>query len=268
MGTRQHPTAVIDPSAELGELVEVGPYAVIGAKVTIGDGTVVGAQAQVQGPTILGRENRIFPYAAVGFDPQDLKYKQEETWLEIGDRNQFREFSTVNRGTVGGGGRTVVGSDNLFMTGTHIAHDCVVGSRTVFANNGTLAGHVEVQDDATVGAFVSMHQRARIGKHAYTGGYSILNQDVLPFSLTVGAKPKCYGINRVGLSRKGFGEEKLARLEAAFRILLRSGLNTSDAVARLEAEDPDENVRYLIDFIESSERGFSKGKRKGTRGGD
>lgn len=263
-----HPTAHIDPAAELGEGVRVGPFAVIGAGVSIGDGTEIGAGAQVYGPARIGRENRIFPQACIGFEPQDLKFHGEEVWLEVGDRNQFRELCTIHRGTAKGGGITRIGSDNLFMAYTHVAHDCQVGSRTIFANNATLAGHVEVHDDATISAFTSVHQFCRVGRHAYVGGYSVITMDALPFAKTVGQKPAFFGLNSIGLSRKGVAPETVRRLQQAMRILVRSKLNTAQALERLRAElagDPD--VDYLIAYIESARRGIHKAPPRGGRGG-
>jgi UDP-N-acetylglucosamine acyltransferase len=264
-----HPLAAVDPGARLGEGVHVGAFAVIGAGVEIGEGTEVGAGAHVYGPARIGRENRIYPSAAIGFDPQDLKFQGEEVWLEIGDRNVFREFCTVHRGTAKGGGVTRVGSDSLFMAYTHIGHDCQVGSRIVFANSATLAGHVEVHDDANISAFSSVHQFCRVGRHAYVGGYTVATMDVLPYDKTVGQKPACYGLNSIGLKRKGFDAGRVRRLELAYRILVRSKLNTPHALERLKAElagDPD--VDYLIAFVESSQRGVYKSMpRGGARGG-
>jgi UDP-N-acetylglucosamine acyltransferase len=269
MAAAIHPLAAVDPAARLGDGVKVGPFAVIGAGVEIGDGTEVGAGAQIQGPTRIGRENRIYPQAAIGFDPQDLKFGGEEVRLEIGDHNQFREFCTVHRGTSKGGGVTRVGSDSLFMAYTHIAHDCQVGSRVIFANNATLAGHVEVHDDANISAFSSVHQFCRVGRHAYVGGYTVATMDALPFVKTVGQKPACYGLNSIGLKRKGMALETIRRLEAAYRILVRSRLPTPRAVEQIRAElagDPD--VDYLIAFVESARRGVIKSPpRGGGRGG-
>lgn len=264
-----HPLACVDPAARLGDGVTVGPFAVIGADVEIGDGTEVGGGAHIQGPTKIGRENRIYPQAAIGFDPQDLKFQGEEVRLEIGDRNQFREFCTVHRGTSKGGGITRVGSDGLFMAYTHIAHDCQVGSRVIFANNATLAGHVDVHDDANISAFSSVHQFCRVGRHAYVGGYTVATLDALPFVKTVGQKPACYGLNSIGLKRKGVPAETIRKLEIAYRILVRSRLPTPKALEQIRAElagDPD--VDYLISFIESSQRGIIKSPpRGGSRGG-
>jgi len=265
-----HPSAVIDASARLADGVSVGPYAVIGPRVEVGAGTRIEAGAHLQGPTRIGEENRIFPYACVGFDPQDLKYAGEPTWLEVGDHNLFREHCTIHRGTAGGGGRTTIGDGNLFMAYTHVAHDCHVGSRTVFSNNGTLAGHVEVADDAVVGAFSSVHQFCRLGRHAYVGGYSVITRDALPFVKTVGVKPACYGINRIGLERKGFTPSDLEPLEAAYRILVRSSLNTTQALDQLRQELGDEpRVSYMADFVASSQRGVitQLPRRAGQRGG-
>jgi len=270
METVIHPHAVVDPGAELDAGVVVGPHVVIGADVQVGAGTRIEAGAQLRGPCRIGRDNRIFAHACLGFEPQDLKYGGEPTRLEIGDRNHFREFSTVHRGTAQGGGLTTIGDDNLFMAYTHVAHDCHVGSRTVFANAGTLAGHVEVGDDATVGAFSSVHQFARVGRHAYIGGYSVITRDALPFVKTVGTKPACYGINRIGLERKGFSAESLRRLEAAYRILVRSGLKTPDALERLSRElGEDPEIVYLVEFVTTTHRGVIRDRpgRKGGRGG-
>jgi UDP-N-acetylglucosamine acyltransferase len=268
-GAGIHPLAFVDPAAQLGDGVTVGPFAVIGPRVEIGDGTEIGAGAQVQGPTRIGRENRIHPHAAIGFDPQDLKFQGEEVRLEIGDRNQFREFCTVHRGTSKGGGVTRVGSDGLFMAYAHIAHDCQVGNRVVFANNATLAGHVEVHDDANISAFSSVHQFCRVGRHAYVGGYTVATMDALPFVKTVGQKPACYGLNSIGLKRKGMPLETIRRLEAAYRILVRSRLPTPRALEQIRAElAGDPQVDYLVAFVESAQRGVIKSPpRGGGRGG-
>jgi UDP-N-acetylglucosamine acyltransferase len=267
MASLIHATAVIDSRAELASSVRVGAYAVIGPDVSIGDDTEIGAQAQVQGPCSIGRENRIFPHSCIGFAPQDLKFAGETTSLEIGDRNQFREFCAIHRGTRGGGGVTSIGDDNLFMTYAHVGHDSRVGSRTVFAHAGAAGGHVEVADDATVGAYSSIHQFCRAGRHAYIGGYTVLTMDALPFAITVGTKPQCYGLNRIGLKRKGFSAETMRRLDGALRVLLRSGLNTTQALEELSASHRGcPEVEYLIAFVEKSERGIVKSERRGARG--
>ncbi|HEX6200827.1 MAG TPA: acyl-ACP--UDP-N-acetylglucosamine O-acyltransferase [Thermoanaerobaculia bacterium] len=271
MVTDIHPTAVVDPAAELGEGVSVGPYAVIGPGVEIGDGTEIGAGAQIRGPaTRIGRENRIFAHACVGFEPQDLKFQGEETRLEIGDRNHVREFATIHRGTSFGGGVTSIGSDNLLMVYTHVAHDCHVGDRCILVNNATLGGHVAVHDDATIGAFSAVHQFTRVGRHAYIGGFTVLTMDALPYVKTVGQKPSCYGVNAIGLKRKGVGPEARARIAEAIRLLLSAGLNTTQALERVRAElGGHEEIDYLIEFVESSERGVVKAQpgRRSERGG-
>ncbi len=266
-----HPQAIVDPSARLADGVVVGPFAVIGPEVEIGEGTEIGASAQVYGPTKIGRENKIYPHAAIGFDPQDLSFNGQRVALEIGDRNRIREFSTVHRGTTKGGGLTRVGSDNLFMAYTHIAHDCTVGDRTIFANNATLAGHVEVQDDATISAFSAVHQFCRVGRHAYIGGFSVIVMDALPFAKSVGQKPAFYGLNAIGLRRKGFDREAIKNLDRAMKILVESKLNTTQALVRLRAElAGDPNVDYLIDYVETAKRGYYRslpGRRSGRGGG-
>jgi len=265
-----HASAVVDRTAELAAGVTVGPNAVIGANVNIGEGTEIGAGAQVYGPSQLGKENRVFPHSCVGFEPQDLKFGGGETRLEVGDRNRFREFCTVHRGTEEGGGLTTIGDDNLFMVYTHVAHDCHVGSRTVFSNAATLAGHVDVDDDATIGAFSAVHQFCRVGRHAYIGGYSVITRDALPWVKTVGIKPACYGVNTIGLERKVLGEETIKVIAAAMRLLLRSNLNTSQAIERMQEElGASEEVAYLIDFLQSSQRGVVTALpgRQGARGG-
>jgi UDP-N-acetylglucosamine acyltransferase len=263
-----HPLAAVDPGAVLAGGVTVGPFAVIGSDVEIGEGTEVGSGAQVYGPTRIGRENRIFPSAAIGFEPQDLKFQGERVRLEIGDRNQFREFCTIHRGTAKGGGITRIGSDNLFMAYAHVAHDCQVGDRTIFANNATLAGHVEVHDDASISAFSAVHQFCRVGRHAYVGGFSVVVMDALPFSKTVGQKPAFFGINRIGLSRKGVAPETIRRLDRALRLLVRSGLNTAQALEEIRKElAGDSEVDYLIAFVESAKRGIHKNLPRGGRGG-
>jgi UDP-N-acetylglucosamine acyltransferase len=267
MTTRIHPTAIVDPEAELGDGVEVGPYAVIGAGVVIGAGTRIDAGAHVRGPATLGRDNQVCSQACLGFDPQDVKYGGEPTRLVVGDRNRFRELCTIHRGTAAGGGVTTIGDDNLFMAYTHVAHDCRVGSRTVFANAGTLAGHVEVQDDAVVGAFSSVHQFCRVGRHAYIGGYSVITRDPLPYVKTVGMKPACYGINRIGLQRKGFSVETLKALETAYRVLVRGKHSVPKALELLRGLEEQPEVRVMIEFAEGSARGLIRDLPGGGRGG-
>lgn len=254
-----HPTAVVSPDAELGEGVEIGAYAVVGPGVVIGDRTTIGAHAHVEGPAVLGSANRIFPHALLGLEPQDLKYRGEQTRLVVGKGNVFREFSTAHRGTVGGHGETVIGDENYFMAYSHVAHDCRVGSRTVLANYAALAGHVDLGDHAILSAFAGAHQFIRIGKYAFVGAYSAMRQDVLPFCRTDGSDAKTYGLNLVGLRRAGFTRERIAALEKAYRLLIKSTLNTSQALERIAAELPDQpDVEDFIEFIRGSKRGFHR----------
>jgi UDP-N-acetylglucosamine acyltransferase len=270
MPAKIHPTAVVDPSAELADGVKIGPLAIVGAEVTLGEDTEIRGGARLEGPSRLGRENVIYPGASLGTDPQDLKYSGERTFLEVGDRNRIREYCTLNRGTGHGGGVTRVGDDNLLMAYCHVAHDCQVGDRTVFANAATLAGHVEVHDDASISAFTSVLQFCRVGRHAYVGGYTVLIQDALPFAKTVGVKPACYGVNRIGLERKGVDRESVRRIDAALRVLLRSGLNMAQALEALRRDHAGHaEVDELIDFVATAKRGVVRhlpGKQ-GRRGG-
>lgn len=251
--------AVVSPHARLGEGVSVGAFAIVGDEVELGAGCKVMPHAILQGPMRVGRENVFHPFCSIGGDPQDLKFAGERTEVVIGDANQFREYVTVNRGT-GQGGVTRIGSNNLFMVYSHVAHDCIVGDRTVFANNATLAGHVEIQDHATVGAFSAVHQFCRVGRHAYVGGFTVVTQDVAPFSLVVSERDaRCYGVNKIGLERRGFAPARILEIEQAFRLLLRAKLNTTQAVARMrETLAGSEDVKELIAFIESAERGLLK----------
>jgi len=267
MSARIHPLAVVDPSAVVADGASVGPFVEIGAEVEIGEGTEVMAGAKIFGPTRIGRENRIHPNACIGTDPQDLKYRGERVALEIGDRNQLRECVTIHRGTGHGGALTRVGDDNLLMVYSHVAHDCVVGHRTIFANNATLAGHCEVHDDATIGAFSAIQPYGRIGRHAYVGGYTRLLNDALPFVKTTGLRPVVLGVNRIGMQRKGYDAERVRAIAAAIKVLLRSGLNTTQALAELEDADVvGEDVRYLIEFVRSARRGVIRSLP--TRRGD
>lgn len=269
MSARVDPRAVVDPAAELGDGVVVGPYAFVDAEVTIGDGTEIGPGAQIHGPTTIGRENRIYPQASLGTDPQDLKYRGERVALEIGDRNHIREFVTVHRGTAQGGGLTRIGDDNLLMVYSHVAHDCKVGDRTIFANNATLAGHCEVHDDATIGAFSAIQPFGRIGRHAYIGGYTRLLNDALPYVKTSGLRPVVLGVNRIGMQRKGYDATRVKAIGQAMRVLLRSGLNTGQAIERIASELPDnDDIAYLIEFVRSARRGVIRARPGGREDGD
>jgi len=250
-----HPTAIVQAGARVAEGVRIGPYAVIGENVSVGRGTEVGASAVVDGFTSIGERNRIFPFASIGLEPQDRKFKGEESTLEIGDDNIFREFVTIHRGTALGGGRTIIGDANLFMAYSHIAHDCIIGNNTTFANAATLAGHVVVEDYATVGAISGVHQFCRVGVHAFIGAHTAVTQDVLPFSKTVGNRARLYGVNTIGLTRREFSRERIEAICHAFRVLQQSKLNVSEALSRLEQESANEDISLLIDFIRSSKRG-------------
>ncbi|MFZ2493520.1 MAG: acyl-ACP--UDP-N-acetylglucosamine O-acyltransferase [Thermoanaerobaculia bacterium] len=251
-------SAIISAEAVLADDVVVGPYAVIGPQVTIGAGTIIGPFTRIEGPTTIGERNHFFGQASIGTQPQDLKFKGGRTELTIGNDNVFREFVTINRGTVGGGGVTSLGSGNFMMAYSHVAHDCHVGSSTIFANNATLAGHVEVGDFATVGAFSAVHQFCHVGDHAFIGGGTIATQDVLPFVKTVGSRPaKTYGINTIGLERKGFSKETVDSLQRAYRLLVRSKLKLEDALMRIESElGFCAEVNYLVEFVRAAKRGI------------
>jgi UDP-N-acetylglucosamine acyltransferase len=251
-------TAIVSSEAAIGEGVEIGPYVVIGPSVTIQAGSRIGPFTRMEGPTTLGERNVVYGHASIGSPPQDLKYRGERTELSIGNDNVFREFVTLNRGTAGGGGRTTIESGNFFMAYSHVAHDCHIGSHTIFANNATLAGHVDIGDHATIGAFSAIHQFCRVGDHAFIGGFTVVTQDALPYIKTVGDRPaKTYGINTIGLQRKGFSAETIEALDRAYRILVRSKLKLQDALQKIENEFGFlAETRYLVDFIRGSKRGF------------
>jgi len=252
--------AIVSVSARIGCGVRIGPYAVVGDEVELGDGCVLEHHAVVAGPSHLGHDNHVHPFAVVGGDPQDLTYKGERVFLEVGDGNDFREFCTVNRGTIKGGGTTRLGNHNLLMAYAHIGHDCQVGSYTVFVNGATLAGHVTVEDYATIGNFSPVHQFCRVGRYAYVGAHTVITQDVLPFSKIVSVREtKCYGANAIGLERHGFSPERVQAIEQAYRLLLRSKLNTTQAIEQMrETLAESEDVLSMIRFIESAERGITK----------
>ena len=262
-GVTIHPTAIVHPDTRIGRGTVVGPYVTIGEHVTIGRDCRIGASAVVDGWTQIGDANEIFPMASVGLIPQDLKFGGERTQLVIGNRNIIREFVTIHRGTAGGGGLTSIGDHNLFMAYAHIAHDCHVGNDTIFGNGATLAGHVIVEDYANVGAFSGVHQFCRVGRHAFIGGYSVVTKDALPFAKTVGNRARIYGLNTIGLVRRKFSADAIAKLRRAYRHLLHS--NTSRALAQIE-RDPTvqcDEVQYVVDFIRTSSRGV--GLRRPSR---
>lgn len=252
-----HPTAIIHPSAQLAADVEVGAYSIIGGQVTIGRGTRVASHVVIEGPTRMGEDNHIFPFASVGAIPQDKKYQGEPTELIIGDRNVIRESCTLNRGTSQDKGKTVIGSDNWIMAYVHIAHDCLVGNHTVFANNATLAGHVEVRDYAILGGFTLVHQFCTIGEYAFTGMGSAIGKDVPPYTLANGAPAVPRGINAEGLKRNGFSIEAIQRIKESYRLLYRQQITVKEALAQLESEYGEfADIKRLIAFAKDSQRGL------------
>jgi UDP-N-acetylglucosamine acyltransferase len=257
MATTIHPTAIVDPEAELADGVVVGAYTMVDAEVEVGRDCVIGPYSRITGWTTIGARNRFESHCSIGAQPQDLKYAGEETRLEIGDGNTFREFVTIHRGTPGGGGITRIGNDSLFMAYVHVAHDCLVGSKTIFANAATLAGHVEVQDHATIGAISAVHQFSRVGRYAFLGGFTGANKDCLPYMSTTGNRPpKCFGPNTIGLERKGFSEESRKALKQLWRILRHPKMTTSEAVKKAHDELAGQaEVDVVLEFIDSSERG-------------
>ena len=255
--TQVHQTASVSNDALLADDVTVEAFALVGPNVTIGSGTIVGAYTRIEGPTTIGERNHFYGHASIGGPPQDLKYKRERTELVIGNDNVFREFVTINRGTTGGGALTTIGNSNFFMAYAHVAHDCHVGSNTVFANCATLAGHVEVGDFAQIGAFSAVHQFCRVGEHAFIGGGTMCTQDVLPYAKTVAARENStYGINTIGLERKGFSKETIDALQRAYRLLVRSKLKLEDALLQIESDlSMYPEARYLVEFVRGSKRG-------------
>lgn len=260
------PTALVDPSAEIGAGSVIGSHAIIGGNVKLGRRCHIGASAVVDGQTEIGDDTKVFPCASIGLIPQDLKFHGEESRLVIGQRNVFREFVTVHRGTKGGGGITRIGNDNLFMAYAHVAHDCTVGNHTIFGNGATLGGHVSVEDYATISALSGVHQFCRVGEHAFVGGFSVVTRDALPYARTVGNRARVYGVNTIGLVRRGFSPGVITQLKRVYRYLLQSKLNTSQALERIQADKTllCAEVDYLVNFIRSSERGVGL-RRPGRR---
>ena len=255
-----HPQAIVAASAKLAPGVRIGAYAVVGEEVELREGCVLHAHAVVQGPSKFGKNNVFHAFCVVGGDPQDYTFTGERVELAVGDGNIFREYVTVSRGTQKGGGKTSLGDDNFILAYSHIGHDCHIGSHTLFVNGATLAGHVTVEDFATIGAFSPVHQFCRIGRYAYIGASTVITQDVPPFSKIVTEREtKSFGINTIGLERKGFSTERLQTLKRAYRLLLHSKLNTSQALAEMKKSHGDSaDVQELIRFIETAERGIVK----------
>lgn len=254
-----HETAIVHPDASIGDGCHIGPFSTVGAKVTLGANVRIESHVVIDGRTSIGADTHIFPFVSIGLAPQDLKYGGEETATEIGERNQIREFVTIHRGTGVGGGVTKIGSGNLLMAQAHVAHDCLVGDDIIMANAATLAGHVEVGDRANIGAYSGVHQFCRVGREAFIGGYSVVVKDAPPFAIIQGNHAKCYGLNRVGMKRRGYSRETIDALNRAFHLILSAKLNTTQAIERIRAEITGvPEVDLLVEFFESSTRGVVK----------
>ena len=254
-----HETAVVGEGAHVGADCHIGPFCIVGDEVSLGDGVRLESHVVVDGKTRIGNATHIFPFASIGLAPQDLKYAGEPTSTEIGERNQIREFVTVHRGTAGGGGVTRIGDRNLLMAQTHVAHDCQLGSEIIMANAATLAGHVEIADRASVGAYSGVHQFCRLGLEAFVGGYSVVVKDAMPFATIQGNHARCYGLNSVGMRRRGYSRDTIKTLDHAFHLLLSAKLNTSQAIEKIKSEIRGvKEVDLLVEFIESSKRGVVK----------
>jgi len=264
------PTALVHPAARVGPGTTIGPYCVIGSEVTIGARCRIDASVSIDGWTEIGDDTAIYPMASIGLAPQDLKYRGERTRLLIGERNIFREFVTINRGTELGGGQTVIGDDNLFMAYAHVAHDCNIGNHTIFGPHAAAGGHVTVEDYVNISAVSAVHQFCRVGAYGFIGGYSVVTKDALPYARTVGSRPaRIFGVNTIGLTRRGFSDETIWQLKQAYRYLLLSKLNTTQALERIEENDTltAPEVRHLVNFIRGSKRGVTL-RRQATRAGE
>lgn len=254
-----HETAIVSSQAVIGEDCYIGAYSTIGEAVTLGNKVHLESHVVIDGKTSVGDETRIFPFVSIGLAPQDLKYAGEATATEIGRRNHIREFVTVHRGTKGGGGLTQIGDDCLLMAQAHVAHDCRIGNEVIMANAATLAGHVTIEDRANIGAYSGVHQFCRIGLEAFVGGYSVIVKDALPFAISQGNHAKCYGLNRLGMKRRGYAKETIEKLHHAFHLLLSAKLNTTQAVEKIKEDIADcAEVNLLVEFIETSKRGVVK----------
>ncbi len=254
-----HETAIVAESASVGSDCHIGAFCTVGGEVTLGDGVQLDSHVVVDGKATIGDETHVYPFVSIGLAPQDLKYAGEPTSTEIGRRNHIREFVTIHRGTTGGGGVTRIGDGNLLMAQAHVAHDCQLGNEIIMANAATLAGHVEIADKASVGAYSGVHQFCRIGYEAFVGGYSVVVKDAMPFAIIQGNHAKCYGLNKLGVKRRGYSRDTVERLNHAFHLLLSAKLNTTQAVERIREEIADcREVDLLVEFIESSKRGVVK----------
>ncbi len=254
-----HPSAIVSTNAKIGNDCSIGPFCTVGDEVTLGDRVRLDSHVVVDGKTSIGDDTHVFPFVSIGLAPQDLKYAGEPTAAEIGKRNHIREFVTIHRGTAGGGGLTRIGDDNLLMAQAHVAHDCKLGNEIIMANAATLAGHVEIADKASVGAYSGVHQFCRIGYEAFVGGYSVVVKDAMPFAIIQGNHAKCYGLNRLGMKRRGYSKETIDKLNHAFHLLLSAKLNTTQAVDEIRKDIQGcAEVDLLTEFIESSKRGVVK----------
>ncbi|HEX8370356.1 MAG TPA: acyl-ACP--UDP-N-acetylglucosamine O-acyltransferase [Pyrinomonadaceae bacterium] len=254
-----HKTAIVSPQAVIGDDCYIGAFSTVGDEVVLHDKVHLESHVVIDGKTSLGSETRVFPFVSIGLAPQDLKYAGEATATRIGKNNHIREFVTIHRGTSGGGGLTEIGDNNLLMAQAHIAHDCRIGNEVIMANAATLAGHVTIEDRANVGAYSGVHQFCRIGREAFVGGYSVVVKDALPFAVSQGNHAKCYGLNRVGMRRRGYSRETIEKLHHAYHLLLSSKLNTTQAVEKITEEIRDcAEVDLLVNFIRTSSRGVVK----------
>lgn len=252
-----HPQAIVDSTANIATDVSIGPFTVIGANVEIGSGSEIASHVVINGPCKIGENNRVFQFASVGEKPQDLKFNDEPTQLIIGDRNTIREYVTLHRGTSGGGGATRIGNDNFFMASSHVAHDCLIRNNVIMANATALAGHVTVEDHVILGGYTTVHQFVRVGAHAFTGFSTAIDRDVLPFFTVAGNRARAIGINKEGMKRRGFSAETIRALRDAFKLLIKSSCSHKVALEKVEAiAEQDENVRMMLDFLDSSERGW------------
>lgn len=257
--TTIHPSAVVSPKAQIGRNCYIGPYSTVGNEVQLGDGVRLESHCVIDGRTSIGEGTQVFPFVSIGLASQDLKYKGEPAETRIGKRNRIREFVTIHRGTEGGGLLTQIGDDCLIMVQAHIAHDCRLGNEVIMANGATLAGHVVIDDRANIGAYSGVHQFCRVGREAYVGGYSVVVKDALPFALTVGNHARCYGLNKVGMRRRGYSQSEIDTLHHAFYLLLSAKLNTAQALERIRSgSQTSAEVDELVRFIETSERGVVK----------
>lgn len=255
-----HPTAIIDSKAEIGERVEIGPYSIVEKDVSLGEGTKIGPHVVIREGTHIGKRCQIFQFASIGEAPQAIFYRGEKTSLFIGDQNIIREFVTLHRGTIKGGGKTVIGNENFFMAYSHVAHDCQIGNQVIMANGAALAGHILIEDHVVIGALSAIHQFCQVGAHAFISGLTGVSLDIPPYMLASGSRAKLFGLNSVGLKRHRFSEDTLKALKKAYRIIFRSGLTLEKAMKKVGEDDISQTpeVQHLLQFIQRSKRGISR----------